>query len=188
MGVKYSYFVVVLFVASIVLAGCGTSVEKSVEKSVQQDVQSSVESAKAADEPTPAGSQQENADDTGETPEEEIAAKLEGVEEETAQLEEQVPVPEPSELDTQVAGQVPEQASGITLAEVAAHDNAQSCWTAINGKVYDLTDWISQHPGGAGNILKLCGIDGSSAFMGKHGGNAKAKSTLENYEIGVLSS
>jgi cytochrome b involved in lipid metabolism len=77
-------------------------------------------------------------------------------------------------------------ATSFTLAQVATHHSASSCWSAINGKVYNLTSWISQHPGGTGAILSLCGIDGSAAFNGQHGGQARPASELASFYIGTL--
>lgn len=74
-----------------------------------------------------------------------------------------------------------------TLAEVAVHKDASSCWTAINGKVYDVTNWIDQHPGGADKILSVCGINGTEAFNGQHSGQGEPASYLSSYEIGTLS-
>jgi cytochrome b involved in lipid metabolism len=59
------------------------------------------------------------------------------------------------------------------MAEVATHNTAQNCWTAIDGNVYNVTSWINQHPGGAQAIISLCGIDGSNAFNGQHGGQKR---------------
>lgn len=73
-----------------------------------------------------------------------------------------------------------------TLAQVATHNSAQSCWTAINGGVYDVTAWVSQHPGGAQAILSLCGTDGSSAFNGQHGGERRPAQELAGFKIGTL--
>ena len=56
-----------------------------------------------------------------------------------------------------------------TKAEVAAKNTASNCWTIVGNKVYDLTQWISRHPGGSGAIASLCGVDGTSGFKGKHG-------------------
>jgi len=36
-----------------------------------------------------------------------------------------------------------------TLAAVKAHKSASNCWSAVNGKVYNLTKWVKKHPGGA---------------------------------------
>ncbi|MDD5165230.1 MAG: cytochrome b5-like heme/steroid binding domain-containing protein [Candidatus Pacebacteria bacterium] len=73
-----------------------------------------------------------------------------------------------------------------TLAHVAAHNTETSCWTTINGDVYDITSWISQHPGGKQAIIGLCGIDGSDAFNGQHGGQRRPASELAGFKIGTL--
>lgn len=77
-------------------------------------------------------------------------------------------------------------AKTYTMADVAKHNSGTSCWTAINGGVYDVTSWINQHPGGAQAILSLCGIDGSAAFNGQHGGQARPESELATFKIGTL--
>ncbi len=74
----------------------------------------------------------------------------------------------------------------FTLADIALHANGQSCYTAINGKVYDLTAWISEHPGGEQAILSICGKDGSDAFNAQHGGQARPERELANFLIGDL--
>lgn len=76
--------------------------------------------------------------------------------------------------------------SGYTLDDVAKHASASSCWTAVNGNVYDVTSFISQHPGGSRAILSLCGIDGSDAFNGQHGGQRRPASELASFKIGNL--
>ncbi len=74
----------------------------------------------------------------------------------------------------------------FTLTQVASHKDTTSCWTIVNGNVYDLTSWITKHPGGRGAILGICGKDGASAFQGQHGSNMNAKQTLETFKIGAL--
>lgn len=77
-------------------------------------------------------------------------------------------------------------AATYSLADIAKHKDQSSCWTAINGGVYDLTDWISKHPGGERGILSICGIDGSSAFNNQHGGQGRPEQILASYKIGAL--
>lgn len=88
---------------------------------------------------------------------------------------------------TPASASAPAPASkGYTMAQVAAHSNASSCWTAINGSVYDVTGFIHQHPGGAAAILSLCGRDGSAAFNGQHGGQRRPASELASFYLAPL--
>lgn len=41
------------------------------------------------------------------------------------------------------------QGQKITSSEVAKHALAEDCWIVVNGKVYDLTKFAPNHPGGA---------------------------------------
>lgn len=73
-----------------------------------------------------------------------------------------------------------------TIEEVSKHNSKESCWTVIRGEVYDLTQWIDKHPGGADKILSICGKDGTQAFVRKHGGKEKPEKILKEFEIGIL--
>lgn len=73
-----------------------------------------------------------------------------------------------------------------TMAQIATHGTSASCWTAINGSVYDLTSFINQHPGGPDRILSICGIDGSDAFNARHGGNSRPEQVLATMKIGII--
>ncbi len=75
----------------------------------------------------------------------------------------------------------------FTMADVAKHNSESSCYSAINGEVYDLTDWIDKHPGGPQRILSICGKDGSSAFNQQHGNQPRPANELANFKIGSLS-
>ncbi len=74
----------------------------------------------------------------------------------------------------------------FTLAQVSQHATSADCWTAINGGVYNLSDWIAKHPGGESAILSICGKDGSDAFNNQHGGQGKPERLLATYLIGPL--
>lgn len=93
--------------------------------------------------------------------------------------------------DTTTSAETPttdtsEVASGITLAEVATHNTAEDCWTVVDGNVYDLTKFVSQHPGGSDKIIGICGVDATSEFSSQHGGDETPENTLSNYQIGKL--
>ena len=76
--------------------------------------------------------------------------------------------------------------AGYTMTQVRANNTSRSCWTVIDGVVYDLTKWISNHPGGSGAILFLCGTDGTNAFKAQHENQSKPAIRLDNYRIGPL--
>ena len=76
--------------------------------------------------------------------------------------------------------------TGYTMAQVRANNTARSCWTAIDGYVYNLTNWISAHPGGSGAILFLCGTDGTNAFKAQHENQSRPAIRLDSYRIGPL--
>ena len=73
-----------------------------------------------------------------------------------------------------------------TMADVKKHAKPASCWSVINGNVYDLTKWINRHPGGTSVIISLCGRDGSSMFNGQHGGQNRPANELAGFKIGKL--
>lgn len=37
----------------------------------------------------------------------------------------------------------------ISSAELKKHSTRQDCWVAVHSKVWDLTDFLDEHPGGA---------------------------------------
>ena len=99
------------------------------------------------------------------------------------------PTPTPSAVasSTPTPAPVPTATKvGYTMAQVRANNTAANCWAVIDDSVYDLTNWIKSHPGGSGAIVGLCGVDGSSSFNARHGGQSSPKSTLAGYLLGPL--
>jgi hypothetical protein len=96
-----------------------------------------------------------------------------------------VVTPTPTPIVTPTPTPTPTVA-GYTLAQVRANNTARSCWTAIDGFVYDLTRWINSHPGGSGAILFLCGTDGTNAFKAQHENQSRPAIRLDTYRIGPL--
>ncbi|GAU95867.1 hypothetical protein RvY_07407-1 [Ramazzottius varieornatus] len=72
-----------------------------------------------------------------------------------------------------------------SLKEVSMHSHYSSCWITIRNKIYDITDYLAEHPGGAEIILEFAGYDATSAFFDK-GHSREAIKTLEKYCIGEL--
>lgn len=77
----------------------------------------------------------------------------------------------------------------ITPEELARHDSEESCWKAIDGKVYDVTEYIPEHPAHPSVILDWCGRESTGAWKTKGYGrphSSKAHQMLEEYRIGTL--
>jgi cytochrome b involved in lipid metabolism len=74
----------------------------------------------------------------------------------------------------------------LTSDEVKKHNSASDCWSIIDGAVYDLTNWVYSHPGGASRITAICGKDGTANFSDQHGNSSSAKSRLKSFELGKL--
>lgn len=78
---------------------------------------------------------------------------------------------------------------GYALVEVAQHAREEDCWMAINGRVYNLTAYIPDHPSRPAIILPWCGKEASEAYRTKMKGkphSPMANQLLESYEIGDL--
>jgi cytochrome b involved in lipid metabolism len=78
-------------------------------------------------------------------------------------------------------------AKTYTSAQVASHNSGSSCWGVVSNSVYDLTSYVSSHPGGASAIQALCGKDATSAFTGQHGGQSSPTNVLASFKLGTLS-
>jgi hypothetical protein len=97
------------------------------------------------------------------------------------------PTPTPTATATPTPTPTPTATiASYTMAQVRANNTARSCWSAIDGFVYDLTRWINSHPGGSGAILFLCGTDGTNAFKAQHENQSRPAIRLDSYRIGPL--
>jgi len=106
-----------------------------------------------------------------------------------------VQAPTPAAKPTPAATQEPVKASptpevttqsAYTMAKVKENNSASSCWSVISGNVYNLTQWINQHPGGPSAIASLCGVDGTASFNAQHRGEGKPTQRLSGYLLGAL--
>ncbi|KAG5607021.1 hypothetical protein H5410_028513 [Solanum commersonii] len=60
----------------------------------------------------------------------------------------------------------------ITSEELKKHDKQDDLWISIQGKCYNVTDWVKEHPGGDIPIRSLAGQEATDAFIAFHPGTA----------------
>jgi len=65
----------------------------------------------------------------------------------------------------------PVELRNISADELKEHSAEDDCWVAIHGLVYDLTDFVDEHPAGPDSITELAGQDGTEEFQAVHGEN-----------------
>lgn len=68
-------------------------------------------------------------------------------------------------------------AATVPMEEVVKHNSADSCWIVIQGKIYDVTDFLDKHPGGRKVLLSMGGRDATDKFTRIH-----PRGTLEVYQ------
>lgn len=72
-----------------------------------------------------------------------------------------------------------------TLEQVSEHSTSGDCWLVIFDKVYDVTEFLHEHPGGEFIICEHAGRDATIAFKNTlHGKDAHK--LMKKYLIGVL--
>ncbi|KAK6122823.1 hypothetical protein DH2020_043437 [Rehmannia glutinosa] len=73
----------------------------------------------------------------------------------------------------------------FTYSEVSAHNTSEDCWVIINGKVYDVTSYLNDHPGGDEVLLGQAGKDASEEFEDVGHGSA-ARLMLDEFYVGEV--
>ncbi|OAQ96195.1 hypothetical protein LLEC1_03075 [Akanthomyces lecanii] len=74
----------------------------------------------------------------------------------------------------------------FAAAEVSKHkDKDNGIWLIIEGAVYDVTNFVDEHPGGARVIQRMGGKDATKAFWKYHGESVLAKYG-EKFKIGTV--
>ncbi|KAH6659017.1 nitrate reductase [Truncatella angustata] len=72
----------------------------------------------------------------------------------------------------------------ISIDELKKHDGEVEPWFVVKGEVYDGTEFLDGHPGGAASIFGAAGQDATEEFVAIHSENAKAM--MPDYHIGTL--
>lgn len=77
----------------------------------------------------------------------------------------------------------------LTTDEVAKHSTPEDCWIIIANKVYRVTDFLNEHPGGSFRITPFCGKDATNDFQtqgGRGSHSAEAYKLLTSLAVGEL--
>lgn len=56
------------------------------------------------------------------------------------------------------------QLGRYTLEDIRQHNTIDDAWTAIQGKVYNMTAYVKFHPGGVKDLMRIAGRDGTKLF------------------------
>ncbi|XP_019166308.1 PREDICTED: cytochrome b5-like [Ipomoea nil] len=75
----------------------------------------------------------------------------------------------------------------FTLAEVSEHNHNKDCWLVIGGKVYDVTKFLEDHPGGDDVLLSATGKDATDDFE-DIGHSSSARAMLDEMLVGDIDS
>jgi 4-hydroxysphinganine ceramide fatty acyl 2-hydroxylase len=78
----------------------------------------------------------------------------------------------------------------FTLAEVESHNSSKSCFVTVGSNVYDVTDFLDSHPGGADLVLDYAGKDIKDILEDEdsHTHSQAAYEVLEDSLVGFLAS
>ncbi|KIY98883.1 cytochrome b5 [Monoraphidium neglectum] len=70
-----------------------------------------------------------------------------------------------------------------TIDDCKQHVSDKDCWLVVHGKVYDVTSFLEEHPGGYDVILTSSGKDATQDFE-EIGHSNSAREMLNKYQIG----
>lgn len=87
--------------------------------------------------------------------------------------------------ESETNNEVKETVKIFSLSEIAEHNKSDSCWMVIHDKVYDVTKFLDEHPGGEEVLLDAGGVDGTESFEDV-GHSTDAREMMADYYIGEL--
>jgi len=72
-----------------------------------------------------------------------------------------------------------------SLAEIASHNTNKSTWLVIHNNIYDVTEFLNEHPGGEEVLLEVAGKEATEMFEDV-GHSTDARELMKKYKIGEL--
>ncbi|KAG8562930.1 hypothetical protein GDO81_015866 [Engystomops pustulosus] len=77
------------------------------------------------------------------------------------------------------------QVTYYTLEDVRKRNSQKELWLVIHGRVYDITRFVEEHPGGEEVLFEQAGADATESFEDV-GHSVDAREMLKQYYVGDL--
>lgn len=87
--------------------------------------------------------------------------------------------------NTEENGETVEGVKYYTLEEIRLHSMSSDSWLIVHDKVYDVTSFLEEHPGGEEVLLEQAGGDATESFEDV-GHSIDARELLLQYYVGEL--
>ncbi len=97
-------------------------------------------------------------------------------------------VTNPDDVGFLIDGQDKTELKTVSRIELEKKNSTNECWVAYQGIVYDVTNFLANHPGGAQAIIRHCGTaeQFEAAFSSQHGQRQVSVLQQEGEVIGRL--
>ncbi|KAE8364830.1 FMN-dependent dehydrogenase-domain-containing protein [Aspergillus caelatus] len=74
----------------------------------------------------------------------------------------------------------------LSVRQISEHNAVQNCWIVVDKQVWDVTEFLEEHPGGSSIILKYAGRDATKAYSEVHAPSVLAANLPQDKHMGVL--
>lgn len=74
----------------------------------------------------------------------------------------------------------PSRTITLTTSEASKHNSSTDCWFIINNSVYQVTEYLNAHPGGASIMIPYCGGDATIAYDTKDGRGSHSSTAAQD--------
>ncbi|KAK1287495.1 hypothetical protein QJS10_CPB19g00770 [Acorus calamus] len=81
-----------------------------------------------------------------------------------------------------------EEVKRFSLSEVTLHSSKKDCWLVIHDKVYDVTKFLEDHPGGEDVLIHASANGDATDSFEDVGHSSTATAMMMSFQIGVLDS
>jgi len=72
-----------------------------------------------------------------------------------------------------------------SLAEVAKHNSHEKAWIVIHNNIYNVTEFLNEHPGGEEVLLEQAGKEATEAFEDV-GHSTDARELMQKFKVGEV--